>query len=327
MFRQQRYYALLGVALVTFAIQGKEAIAAESAPLLKSQEIITVVFEPVQQAVLSAQVSAKVKSIRREMGQVIKKGELLLALDEQLYRAKFEREDARLKTAKAKLVAQEKISSLNITQSKVRKAEAILQGARSRLKALENLYADKTVSLAELEKARTDAAVAEAEDELAKKEKFLRKIEDELEAIQGQALIKTAAANLAAAKFELDACSILAPFSGRVSEVFVHPHESVRQGRDLIEVVDDSKLLANFLIPSSVLPRIKIGQEARIQVKETGKPVTGMIRSIEGLVDPTSSTVKVAVLVNNTDGVLRGGMRGSIVLQDLLTANKTTSVK
>lgn len=220
---------------------------------------LLVVFEPMQQASLSARVSSVVTAIHKELGQSFTKGEPLLSLDDTIYKANL------------------------------RKAEALHARAQAQRKAKETLYKDNTLSLTELQEARTEA--------------------------------EAAAANLTIARHEHDACTIRAPFDGRVSKVMVREHEMLRAGEEPIEIVDDSRLRATFLLPSKALRHIRLGQRVPFTVEETGKTVIGTISHIGRMIDAVSSTVKIQAEVENPDDSLRGGMRGSVSLSSLTAAS------
>lgn len=178
-----------------------------------------------------------------------------------------------------------------VYRANARKARALYERATTQLEAKEKLYNDNTLSLTELQQARAEAAATQADLEIAEK--------------------------------DLASCTIRAPFDGRVSEVMVREHEMVRAGQEQIEVVNDDLLRASFLVPSKTLTTLKIGQTVRMRVEETGAVVAGTISHIGSLIDPVSSTVKVLAEVKNSDGKLRGGMRGALSLETIsLSGNK-----
>jgi RND family efflux transporter MFP subunit len=160
------------------------------------------------------------------------------------------------------------------------KAAAQVASAKAQLQSKQNLLVDGSASVTEVETARMNLAVARA--------------------------------NLIVARKELASCSVVAPFPGRVVEVLVNRHEVVQPGQELIRVVDDSVLRAQFLVPSTLLGELSIGRPVTVEVHETGQQVAGRISHIGGDVDAASSTVKVYAEIPNDAGELRGGMRGSL---------------
>lgn len=167
-----------------------------------------------------------------------------------------------------------------VYRARVAKMRALHEEAKVDLAAKEKLFADRTLALTELQAARTRAEVA--------------------------------GADLAAAMVDLDACVVQAPFQGRVADVRVREHESVRPGQELIEIIDDRVLYASFLAPAKALVSLRQGQTLTFRVEETGEMVDGRVSHIGAVINPVSSTVKVQAEVKNSEGKLRAGMRGSI---------------
>lgn len=110
----------------------------------------------------------------------------------------------------------------------------------------------------------------------------------------------------------LDRCSILAPFSGKVSEVIARPYQSVRPGDPLLEILDDKDLEVEFMAPSRSMPELTPGKRFQIKLDEAAKSYTAEIIRIGGKVDPVSQTIKVyGRIIDKTDELLPG-MSGSV---------------
>ncbi|WP_321400553.1 efflux RND transporter periplasmic adaptor subunit [Maridesulfovibrio sp.] len=163
----------------------------------------------------------------------------------------------------------------------VRRTKTLLAEARKGLKIMEDLFKTKSVSILELEESRSKQVVAEVD--------------------------------LAIARQKLARCAVRAPFTGRVAKLLVNEHEWVKIGTPLMEIVDDSVLLAKFLLPSSMYGNVKINNKVTINIQETGKNYEGEISHIGAEVDPSSRSFEVFAEIKN-DGALRSGMRGLIKL-------------
>ncbi|MCC8181145.1 MAG: hypothetical protein LIP23_09590, partial [Planctomycetes bacterium] len=96
----------------------------------------------------------------------------------------------------------------SVARAGVDSAKAALSAAEFALNAAQSMYAGSNASQLEVENARRDVAAARS--------------------------------RLFVAEYELAACSVAAPFSGRVAEVFVNQHELVGKGTRLLSIVDDS---------------------------------------------------------------------------------------
>ncbi len=210
------------------------------------QRIVSVVFEPREEAVLSARVPSVVQKINREFGQHFSAGQVLVELDPVIY------------------------------QLKAQKAVAELEAAQSRYRIIQELFEGERVSKLEMEQARRDFLVAKNDHALTTQ--------------------------------LLERCRVRAPFAGRVRAVLAHVGEMVDDGKSLMAIVDDSRLLAKYLLPSREYGKIALGRKVRFRVNETGGKVKGRISHISSVIDPASHTIEVFATVDNAKGELRSGM-------------------
>jgi len=213
-----------------------------------------VVLNPNQKTRLSAQVITPVKMIAKRMGESFEEGDVLIKLDDTVFKGYY------------------------------KKAIAQLEKAQTELEVKAQLFADDIGSLFELKDA--------------------------------QAAVAAALASLTSAEKNLEASTIKAPYSGKVVSLHIENEELPRVGKELIEIVDDHILLAKLLIPSSVLNRVKIGQNIYIRINETQQIVKGKIVRIGATIDPSSATVKLQAEIDNRDGKLKPGMTGRAILVD-----------
>ena len=116
---------------------------------------------------------------------------------------------------------------------------------------------------------------------------------------------------------EHDACTIRAPYAGHIARVLVKEHEFVERGTPLVEVVDDSVLLAKFLLPSALFQSVRKGLELNLAITETSDNVVVKVSHIAAAFDAASVTFEVYAEVDNADGNLWAGMNGSLSLAEI----------
>ncbi len=124
---------------------------------------------------------------------------------------------------------------------------------------------------------------------------------------------KSAMADMIMAKLNLDACKIIAPFTGRLVRQVVHEHEFVRSSQPILSIINDTKLLAVMHLPSRLKNSVKLGQKLKIRIDETGKLYSGQIYEIAGDIDPGSRTFSIKLLINNKERLLAAGMSGVLI--------------
>lgn len=130
-----------------------------------------------------------------------------------------------------------------------------------------------------------------------------------------QAETAKASAQLDAASAMLGGCTILAPWAGRVVETVAHAHETVAPGKELLRILDDSKLEIDVLVPSKWLSSLKVGTPFRFKVDETGKDYPAKVTELGARVDPVSQTIRLTGSLDNQDTGLLAGMSGSAAFE------------
>jgi multidrug efflux pump subunit AcrA (membrane-fusion protein) len=256
-----------------------------------------------------------------------------LATEEQRHedRSAEQQAAAELAMAQADFEARRRIAESGAERAK---AEAALAVAEQNLAATERLAEDGEASLMDLAASRKEktvaaanltiltinqqAALAGAREAVAAAEARLEQVAASREIALATARKELAVAelNLAAAREELAACTVQAPFAGRVDRVAVNEHELVQAGQKLIAIVNGETLEASFLLPSDAIDAVREGLEVTIDVVETGQRVTGRVSSISAQAEPASRTIEVWAEVPNPDGTLRPGMRGVLRLAE-----------
>lgn len=138
----------------------------------------------------------------------------------------------------------------------------------------------------------------------------------QLEYAQALAEEQKARAELKEITAQIKKCSIYAPFSGRVVERKVYAFETVTQGDELIEIIDDSSLAVDLLVPSHWISWLKKNHMFEIQISETGETVKAYIDEVGPRIDPVSQTIKVRAKLSEHSKSLLAGMTGQAVFHD-----------
>lgn len=137
----------------------------------------------------------------------------------------------------------------------------------------------------------------------------------------GQVEFKNSAAEVQKAKADvahlqatLDKCVIAAPFDGRVAEQKAREQQFVQPGQALLEILDDSTLELEFILPSRWLVWLKPGHKFQVRIEDTGKTYPVKLARIGAKADPVSQTVKAVAVIDGRFPELLAGMSGRILL-------------
>ena len=109
-------------------------------------------------------------------------------------------------------------------------------------------------------------------------------------------------------------CSVTAPFDGRVVEQKVRGQQYVQPGQSLLDILDDSVLELDFVVPSKWLVWLKPGVAFQVAIDETARSYPVKLTRIGARIDPVSQTVKVAGAIGGHFPELSAGMSGRVLL-------------
>lgn len=170
---------------------------------------------------------------------------------------------------------------------------------------------DCTIQQAQLNKAKAAQAAAEKMWSANKRLLELNSVgKVELDTSEAEAL--KAKAEVASNAAVVSKCAIAAPFSGRVSEQKVREQQYVQPGQALLEILDDTTLELEFLVPSKWLAWVKNGSGFQVKIDETGKSYPAKVLRIGARVDPVSQSVKLTAIIDGKFPELIAGMSGRV---------------
>ncbi|CAA7624953.1 efflux RND transporter periplasmic adaptor subunit [Magnetospirillum sp. UT-4] len=194
------------------------------------------------------------------------------------------------------------------------KIERITAREGERFRKGETLVAfDCSIQRAQLAEAR--AALSAAEKTVAVNTRlFELQTIGKLEADVAQAERDKARAKVDASSAVMAKCAVPAPFDGRVVEQKVRAQQFVQPGQALLDVLDDSVLELDFVVPSKWLVWLKPGHPFQVAIDETGKAYPVKLTRIGARIDPVSQSVKVTGAIGGHHPELAAGMSGRVLL-------------
>ena len=167
---------------------------------------------------------------------------------------------------------------------------------------------------------RLDSSLLEIQLERAKyalqRQELLYRMAKELGELQSKGEVEVEVARMemeqARADFQgtekvISRARVLAPFSGRVADMFVKESQYVGEGHPLLEILDDSTLELEFIIASHWVRWFVPGYRFDVTVEETGKTYQAVLERLGGKVDPLSQSMKAyAKLLEPTPDLMEG---------------------
>lgn len=188
----------------------------------------------------------------------------------------------------------------------------IAEGARFR--AGETLVSfDCSLQQAQLNKAKAALAAAEKTWGANKRLNELNSV-GKVELEVSEAEVAKAKAEVASNAAVISKCALPGPFAGRIADQKVREQQYVQPGQPLLDILDDSALELEFIVPSKWLVWLKTGQAFQVSIDETGKNYPAKVQRIGAKVDPVSQSVKISAVIDGKFAELIAGMSGKVVM-------------
>jgi multidrug efflux pump subunit AcrA (membrane-fusion protein) len=267
------------------------------------------VLYPVNQANVTAKISAPVKRVLVNRGDHVKAGQLVAELESRDLAASVGESKGLLEQAQANYST---TTGATVVDDKV-KAQADVSSAQQALEAAKKVY-DSRVDLVKqgalAQKLADDAKVAlvQAQSTFDTAQRHLQTLNqvgqrEQIRAAQAQ--VDAAKAHLENSSAQLSYAEIRSPISGIVSDRPVYPGEMPASGTALLSIVDVSQLVARANIPVKDAAAIKVGRPATILSADGD--IAGKVTVVSPAVDPSTTTVEVWVQAANPGEKLKPG--------------------
>jgi RND family efflux transporter MFP subunit len=274
-----------------------------------------------QQTDVAPQTSGKVVAIGVDIGSYVKRGQMLVQLDDAESKLRVDQAAAQVEQAKAAVRQAEEKIGLRPGQAfdpnrvaEVASAKVAFDLAEKNLRRAEKLIesGDVSRSFYDEQRARRDQLKEQYEVALA-------------QARQNYAAVDVARTNvantlaaLALARKNLSYAIIPAPLEGFVSERTADLGEYVSPQQKVVTIVRTNPLRIRIDIPEQAIPEVKVGQSVSITTSAwPDKNFAGRVARIAPNVSATSRTLTVEAEIENSGGALKPGQFATVrILQE-----------
>ena len=222
-------------------------------------------IEPVNNFEAHAPIATSVKRVFVKEGSAVKKGQLLLVLDDADIRTEAARALAQLKAAQADVAAserggtQEEVLGL---EPQLVKARTERDAAQRNLGALKQLEAQGAASAGEVREAQNSLSRADAQLEFLEQKKSKRYSKLEIARVQAQR--DQAQTSYDAAQDSLAKANVRAPFDGIVYALPVKEGGFVSAGELLLQVADLTKVQVRAFVDEPDVARLSVGDPLEV---------------------------------------------------------------
>jgi HlyD family secretion protein len=291
---------------------GRAEISTDQAPaatLVASGYVV-----PHYQVEVGSKVMGKVAWIGVEKGDQVKRGQLLVRLEEDEYRARVGSARGALATAEATLTELRNGSR----PEEIARAQAAMEGARATYERVRELVAAQVVSQQQLDDAKAQYDVALKTYELARLGPRQETIE------QARAAVVQAQGDLAYAQTQLEATRITAPIDGTILDRVVETGELVttmftgdRGAKSyVVSLADLSDIRVELDINESDFGRVSMDQPCDIVLQAyLDRHYPGRVAEISPEANREKGTVQVKVQILKPDSFVRPQMLARVSFQ------------
>lgn len=167
---------------------------------------------------------------------------------------------------------------------------------------------DDTLQRAQLQQAEAQAAIARTQ--VARNRELVGQGFVSQSAVdQSQAALDVALAQVALAQAQLARLRVLAPFDGQAGIRQVNVGDYVKDGADLVTLVDASQVWVDYRLPERYAARVRPGQTVDVALDALpDRRFTARVEAVEARVEADGRALLVRARLDNRDGLLTPGL-------------------
>ncbi|MEZ5352651.1 MAG: efflux RND transporter periplasmic adaptor subunit [Bryobacteraceae bacterium] len=254
---------------------------------------------PYEEVVVSAEIEGRVDEVRNDLGDAVRKGDVLVRISDEEQRYILAQNEAQLRQSMERLGLRnetDRVADIDETPE-VRQARADLREAEMRFKRIRSLVDQRIGAQADLDAAasRFQAMQAAVDGSRNQARNLIQEVE------RFKALVDLQ-------RKKLRDTTVRAPFDGIVNERQVNTGQYVRPNAPLFALVKINPLRLRLEVPERLAPWTKVGQTAQVSMEAYQDRIfRGRVWRISPTVDQTKRTFVVEVLIDNPDQALKPG--------------------
>jgi multidrug efflux pump subunit AcrA (membrane-fusion protein) len=269
-----------------------------------------------QQTDVAPQTSGKVVAVGVEIGSPVKRGQMLVRLDDTELKLRVDQAAAQLEQTKAAVRQAEEKIGLRSNQAFDPNRVAEVAAAKVTLDLAEkNLTrAEKLIESGDVSRSFYDDARARRDQLKEQYEVQLAQARQNFAAVQvARTNVANAQSALALARTNLSYANITSPIDGFVSERTADLGEYVSPQQKVATVVRTNPLRIRIDIPEQAIPEVQVGQSVSIMTSAwPDRNFSGRVARIAPNVSATSRTMTVEAEIENGSGALKPGQFATV---------------
>lgn len=256
-------------------------------------------------------ITAPVARFLVNRGDVVKKDQLLAVLENRGLVANVAANKGQVEQAQANLQNTELAAipeSIVKAQTDIESDQEQFAAARKVLDSRQALLKEGALARKLVDDAAVQFAQAKAQLDTAREHlRILQAAGKQAQIDQAKAQVAAAQGQLRSAESQVAYSEVRSPEAGVVADRPLYPGDIAQAGTPLMVVMDVSSVVARVNVPAADATGIKVGQDATIDIADTGEDIPAKVRVVSVATDPNSSTVQVWVEAPNPERKFKAG--------------------
>jgi multidrug efflux pump subunit AcrA (membrane-fusion protein) len=271
---------------------------------------------PNEQTDVAAETSGKVVAVGVDMGSSVRRGQMIVRLDDADFRIRVQQAQAQLEQATATLRQNEAKIGLRPGQKfnpenvpEVAAARAALDLAEKNLQRYEKL-----VETGDISRASYDLQKSQRDQLREQRQALVHQAQQNYAAVaNAQAAVNAAQSQVALAKRNLTYTVVAAPMAGYVSDRAADIGEYVSPQQKVATIVSLNPLRVRIDIPEQAIPQIHLGESVSVSVAAyPERNFAGRVARVSPNVTASSRTLTVEAEVENSKAELKPGQFATV---------------
>jgi multidrug efflux pump subunit AcrA (membrane-fusion protein) len=271
---------------------------------------------PNEQSDVAAETSGKVAAVGVDMGSSVRRGQMIVKLDDADFRIKIQQAQAQLDQAKATLRQNEAKIGLRPGQKFNPENVPEVAGAREALDlADKNLRRyEKLVETGDISRAAYDQQKSQRDQLAEQYQALIHQAQQNYAAVaNAQAAVDAALTQVSLAKRNLGYTVVVSPMAGYVSDRPADVGEYVSPQQKVATVVNLNPLRVRIDIPEQAISQIHVGESVSVGVAAyPDRSFSGRVARVSPSVTTASRTLTVEADVENPKAELKPGQFATV---------------
>ena len=269
-----------------------------------------------EQTDVAAETSGKVAAVGVDIGSSVKRGQVLVRLEDADFKDRVAQAQAQLAQSQATLTqnlakigmrAGQRFVPENVPE--VRAAKAALDLADKNLHRYEKL-----VETGDISRAIYDQQKSQRDQAAEQYQALIHQAQQNYAAVaNSQAAVDAAQTNLSLAKRNLTYTSVTAPMSGYISDRPADVGEYISPQQKVATIVSLNPLRLRIDVPEQAIPQIRVGESVSVSVAAyPDRNFAGHVARVSPSVNSASRTLTVEAEVQNPNAELKPGQFATV---------------